>query len=237
LFPESELERERALMLQEIHAREDNPAGLAQDLLARSLYRKHPYGLPIFGEQRSVERLTPEQLRQYHAQYMDPSQMTLCVVGDVKVDQVLAFAQEAFGRSRGTAAAPTEVPPEPPIGAARCAKTVIQRAESQLLLGFHGARRSARRRPSLMLLLTATPGAPPSRSRPRPCRAREGACPPSSATSGACRTACAASRWRVWIPDSSPCTCLPARKSPSQRWRESARRCRGSATSRSRNPS
>jgi len=155
LFPESELQRERALILQDILAREDNPAGLAQDLLARALYRKHPYGLPTFGEQRSVERLGPEQLQQYHARYMDPSQLTLCVVGDVKVDQVLAFAQEAFGRSRGTAGPAPQVSPEPPMAEARSSKKTIQRAQSHLLLAFHGARVNDPWRHALEVLSTA----------------------------------------------------------------------------------
>ncbi len=157
LFPESELQRERALLLQDILAREDNPAGVAQDLLARTLYRRHPYGLPTFGEQQSVERLGVEQLRRYHAQHMDPSQMTLAVVGDVKAEEVIAFAQEAFGRRRSPASAP-QIPPEPPIAEARTAKKTIQRAQSHLMLGFHAARVNDPWRHALEVMTTALSG-------------------------------------------------------------------------------
>lgn len=139
LFPEVELERERALLLQDIVAREDNPAGIAQELLARTLYQKHPYRLSLLGERPSVERLTRDVLRSYHARYMDPSQMTLCVVGDVKVDQVMAFAHEAFGRSRGSAATAPAIPIEP-VAEKRRAETKMKRAQSHLLIGFPGAR-------------------------------------------------------------------------------------------------
>ncbi len=158
LFPEREFQRERGLLLQDILAREDNPAGLAQDLLARTLYQRHPYGLSSFGEQPSVERLTPADLGAYHAQHMNPAQMTLCVVGDVKVDQVLSLAHEAFGRSREMAGPAPEVPSEPPITDARSTRKTIHRAQSHLVLGFGGARVSDPWRHALDVLSTALSG-------------------------------------------------------------------------------
>ena len=105
-FPEAEVARERALLLQDILTREDKPSGVAFDLFGRTLFRSHPYRLSTLGESSSVEKLGPDALRAYHAAHMDPSQLVLSVVGDVKVDEVLALAHEAFGRSRGRAAPP-----------------------------------------------------------------------------------------------------------------------------------
>jgi zinc protease len=157
-FPEVEVARERTLLLQDILTREDKPASVAFDLFGKTLYRSHPYRMPSLGEQASVETLTPEKLRAWHAAYMDPSQLTLAVVGDVKVDEVLALAREYFGTSRGKAAPPPKVAVEPPPEAPRQEKKVLSRAQSHLVLGFPGARVGEPWRHALEVLSTVLSG-------------------------------------------------------------------------------
>jgi zinc protease len=157
-FPEVEVARERSLLLQDILTREDKPASVAFDLFSRTLYRSHPYRMPSFGEQASVERLNPEALRAWHAAHMDPSQLTLSVVGDVKVDEVLALAREYFGASRGKAAPPPKVAVEPPPDSPRQDKRVLARAQAHLVLGFPGARVGDPWRHALEVLSTVLSG-------------------------------------------------------------------------------
>jgi zinc protease len=157
-FPEAEVARERALLLQDILTREDKPASVAFDLFSRTLYRSHPYRMPSFGEQASVEALNPEALRAWHAANMDPSQLTLSVVGDVKVDEVLALAREYFGASRGKAAPPPQVAAEPPPDSPRQDKRVLARAQAHLVLGFPGARVGDPWRHALEVLSTVLSG-------------------------------------------------------------------------------
>lgn len=157
-FPEAEVARERTLLLQDILTREDKPSGVAFDLFGRTLFRSHPYRLSTLGETSSVEKLGPDALRAYHAAHMDPSQLVLSVVGDVKVDEVLALAHEAFGQSRGRAAPPPEVRPEPPPESPRSDKRVLARAQAHLVLGFQGVRVNDGRRHALEVLSTLLSG-------------------------------------------------------------------------------
>ncbi len=157
-FPEVELERERALMLQDILTREDKPSGLAFDQFNRTLYTRHPYRLPALGDAASVEKLSAQALREYHRRYLDPSQLTLCVVGDVKADEVFALAHEAFGKSRGGATPGPVIPPEPPPVEARKAHRTLARAQSHLVLGFLGARVTDPWRRALEVLSTLLSG-------------------------------------------------------------------------------
>ncbi|XXF79219.1 pitrilysin family protein [Myxococcaceae bacterium GXIMD 01537] len=157
-FPEEEVARERTLLLQDILTREDKPSGVVSDMFARTLYRTHPYRMPTMGEKASVEKLGPDALRAYHAAHMDPSQLTLCVVGDVKADAVLALAHEYFGASRGRAAPPPTVPREPPPDSARMEKRVLARAQAHLMLGFQGARVDEPWRHTLEVLSTVLSG-------------------------------------------------------------------------------
>jgi zinc protease len=158
LFPEAEVARERRLLLQDILTREDKPSGLAFDLFSKTLYQAHPYRMPTLGERGSVEALTPEALRDYHAGYMDPSQLTLCVVGDVKVEEVMALAREYFGTPRGKARSAPAVPVDPPPEAPREDKRVLARAQSHVVYGFMGARLNDSWRHALEVLSTVLSG-------------------------------------------------------------------------------
>src|SRR5437899_12245992 len=48
-FRDEEAARERTLQRAELHAREDNPAGVAFLLFAETMYRRHPYRLARLG--------------------------------------------------------------------------------------------------------------------------------------------------------------------------------------------
>lgn len=138
-FPEAEVARERHLQLQDIAAREDRPSSVAFELFSKTLFTKHPYRLSLSGEKASVESLTPAMLKDFHATWFDPSRLTLAVVGDVDTQAVVEAATKAFGQSRGTPLAPS-VPAEPVVEAPRQVKRTLAKAQTQLVLGFPGAR-------------------------------------------------------------------------------------------------
>lgn len=138
-FPEAEVARERHLQLQDIAAREDRPSSVAFELFSKTLFTKHPYRLSLSGEKASVEALTPAMLKNFHATWFDPSRLTLAVVGDADTQAVLEAATKAFRQSRGTPVAPS-VPVEPMVEAPRQVKRTLAKAQTQLVLGFPGAR-------------------------------------------------------------------------------------------------
>jgi len=139
-FPEGEFAREQKLVLQDLIAREDRPSSIAFELLAKELYRVHPYRMSTIGERHTVEKLTPDVLRRYHQAYLNPSQMTLAVVGDVDTAEVLNKAREAFGTPKPGAAPPPVLPVEPEWSGPREARKVLNKAQTHLVLGFPGAR-------------------------------------------------------------------------------------------------
>lgn len=157
-FPEAEFTRERALQLQDIASRDDRPSSIAFELFSKTLWQAHPYRLSTLGEKASVEALTPEALRRYHGRYLDPSQMTLAVVGDVDTAEVVSRARALLGGTRGQAAKAPQVAPEPPWTGAREARRMLQKAQSHLVLGFPGAKVSDDWRRPLEVLQTMLSG-------------------------------------------------------------------------------
>ena len=151
-FRDEEVARERTLQLDELHAREDNPAGVAFLLFAETMYRRHPYRLDTLGTAASVSTMTPGRLAAYRSERYPVSQATLSVVGDVDPDRVSQLVRERLGKLPH-APAPRIVPPqEEPISAPRAAVRKLDKAQSHLVIGFPGARLSDPLRWELELL-------------------------------------------------------------------------------------
>lgn len=157
-FPEGEFERERALQLQDLLTRDDKPSGVAFDLFSHTLFHTHPYRMSTLGERQTLEALHPDRLREYHRRYCDPSQLVLSVVGDVRADEVLARAHEAFGKASGYAALPPPVPDELPPATPREARKTLAKAQTHLVFGFRGATLSDPWRHGLEVLSTILSG-------------------------------------------------------------------------------
>src|SRR5262249_13298524 len=128
----SEVDRERALLVQERLTLEDRPASLTAELFARALYGEHPCALPLSGTPASLEQLTPDRLRAHHRRFADLSRLVLAVVGDVKAEEVLARAEAAFGSSKRASEPLPSVPAVKPPSQPRVERRELPREQAQL---------------------------------------------------------------------------------------------------------
>jgi zinc protease len=157
-FAAEELERERSLLLQDIHARDDNPAGAAFDLFARTIFTRHPYRFDTLGEVASVKGLGEAELRALQRTAMHPSNLTLCIVGDVDVERAFALCEELFGGESAPRPAPPEVPAEPPQRAPRKAFRALDKEQAHLVLGYPGVTVRSPERHALEVLSSVLSG-------------------------------------------------------------------------------
>lgn len=95
-FDPAELEREREVIVKEMHMLNDRPDRKLDDLVARTVYHTHPYQYSIIGREDVFRRLQREDLVAYHDMYYVPNNMILSVAGGVKAEDVLAAAQDKF---------------------------------------------------------------------------------------------------------------------------------------------
>jgi predicted Zn-dependent peptidase len=81
----------------------DNPDVYLQKLQERVAYAGHPYLNNTNGTPETVGKLTPEDLRAYHAKLMETSRLLLVIVGDLNADDVRQLVTASFGKlPRGT---------------------------------------------------------------------------------------------------------------------------------------
>jgi len=106
LFPEVEVTRLRDERLAELLQLRAEPRGLADDLFAHFVFSAGSrYALPDEGDEATVGRLGREIVARSHEQHVVPMNSTLIVVGDVRIDDIIGWAERAFSGWSGEAAA------------------------------------------------------------------------------------------------------------------------------------
>ena len=114
LITESDAAMEREVILREIAMRDDeHDSILAEKALAETLHN-HPMRHPIIGHKDLFIRITPDDLRSYHASRYVPSNVVLAIGGSMDSEEVFATAEQWFGRFSRQSTAPLLVPSEPP---------------------------------------------------------------------------------------------------------------------------
>src|SRR5687767_2450380 len=107
---EREVNRLKEERLAELLELKTEPRGLADERFTSSLYKSGSrFSAPESGSERSVQQLTVDACRSWHAQQFAPAVTALIVAGDVEIDQVLQLATENLGDWTAAAPAPVSV--------------------------------------------------------------------------------------------------------------------------------
>ncbi|HEY8122790.1 MAG TPA: pitrilysin family protein [Myxococcota bacterium] len=133
----------------------DDPAALAGQNFARTLYGAHRLGTPGAGTDASVARFTPASARAFHARVVTPAAAILWAVGDVEAADFLARAERDFGDMRGNP--PAALPAAPSVPTQRRV-VIVDRPDleqAQIAIGHEGIARTDERRLEVQLLNTA----------------------------------------------------------------------------------
>jgi predicted Zn-dependent peptidase len=146
---ETEFERERGVILQEIAGVEDSPEDLAGDLCDQAFFGAHPLGLPVVGSARAMARLDLDRVRRHYRSHLVAEGLVVAAAGDVDHPRLVALVERHLCSLpvRGARAAPVTPVPQP-------ATRVLERDTEQvhLCLSAPGVARGDRRRHALDLL-------------------------------------------------------------------------------------
>lgn len=91
-----ELEKERRVILQEIHMLEDSPEETVHELFTSSFYRGHSLGRSIIGSIQSVQSLDRQQLVEYFDEKYCGKNLIICVAGDVHHEALVSQVSLLF---------------------------------------------------------------------------------------------------------------------------------------------
>ena len=130
---ETQLEREKRVVLEELRLGEDSPSRLLMRQLYQAAFDGHPYGRPVIGRVDLIRNLTRGQLLHFYRSHYVPEAFTLVVVGAVSPPAVLDAAARAFG---GLPRSGTGRLPPPAVGASRPRVVELTRPGTHAYLGL-----------------------------------------------------------------------------------------------------
>lgn len=154
LLREEIFEKEKRVILEELHALMDIPEALVHVVGQRLLWGDHPLGREVVGTEESLARIQVQDLREYWRRNYGPDRCVLAVAGQVRTEEVLQTAERFFGRwepvGDGTFL-PAPTPPETP----RVEVVYKDTEQAQISLSLPGLSRLDERRYALAILHAA----------------------------------------------------------------------------------
>jgi len=102
-FPADEFQKVKNLALGAIARRKESPQGEIMELFHDNLPADSPYHINQGGKVETIEPLTVDDLRAYHARYFVPENMLVAVFGDIDPDAALTMVDEHFGQLKPAA--------------------------------------------------------------------------------------------------------------------------------------
>lgn len=137
LFDGAEIEREKGVIVEEMHMYEDMPNRRVQDDIMAVLYPNQPAGWSIIGEKEFIARATREDFVKYRSEHYLPQATVVVVSGNIDVSAIRARVAELFGSMPGGSKSDkmlTVVDQSAPRAAVR----FKQSDQSHAVLAWHG---------------------------------------------------------------------------------------------------
>ena len=106
---ETELEKERGVILEEIAMDEDSPEDLVHDLLQVAQFGEQSPGQPILGPAEQIEAYTRDDLLNFRRKHYAPKETVVALAGSYDPDKVLQWVTQYFGGWQNEIA-PVETP-------------------------------------------------------------------------------------------------------------------------------
>jgi zinc protease len=117
---------------------DDDVEGVANELLYKTAFTKHPYHWPTIGWMEDIKNFTPEDCTAFYRTYYAPNNATVVVVGDVRERSLLQWIQSAYGTIPSQTVPAEDVIPEPPQTDERRLELRKPTASEKLLIAFKG---------------------------------------------------------------------------------------------------
>jgi zinc protease len=95
-FQPAEIERQRKQALSGLQVAQEDPAYVADTTFQMLIFSGTAYGHPEDGTPKSVERITAQDLSNFHRRYYQPANCILAVVGDISAKKAMALAEKYF---------------------------------------------------------------------------------------------------------------------------------------------
>lgn len=110
-FDLDDLEKERRVVLQELHMVEDTPDDLIHDLFSQIFWQDHPLGSPVLGTTETVRAFDRDALIDFLRRRYTGESLLVCAAGDLDHDELVDQLNRVFGDLPATGELSATAPP------------------------------------------------------------------------------------------------------------------------------
>lgn len=151
VFAETEIDREREVIKEEILMYKDQPSQYSEELLTEAMWPRHALGRPITGSPESISRIGRKELIAFVNKHYNGLSTIITVAGRCSHEEVVELFRNGLkGLRRGK-----EPSFQPWNGTKRKQRVLVSKGETEqthLALGYHAMNRNDERRHALKLL-------------------------------------------------------------------------------------
>lgn len=112
-FDPTEINNEREVVIEEIKRGQDSLGRQASQLLFKTAFNKHPYGIPVIGYDKNVRAWSAKKIVDYYHSRYSPQNMFLVVTGDFEELEMKQKVTQLFGRFESYKVRKVKRKPEP----------------------------------------------------------------------------------------------------------------------------
>jgi predicted Zn-dependent peptidase len=159
----TEIDSERAVILEEIAMYEDDPQEKVFDVLGEAVFGEHPLGRAIIGRASVIAETPADQIAAFHHARYAPANIVISAAGAIDHDMLVALASERIDSIHARAPVAPFGPPAPPFEAPRRRFERKDTEQFHVCIGGPGLSRHDERRFSLRVLDTIFGGTSSSR--------------------------------------------------------------------------
>jgi predicted Zn-dependent peptidase len=96
-FDPQDIERERQVIIEEIHMSKDSPIQRVDMLIDELLWHNHPLGRDIAGSKESVTAITRDMMLDYREGQYTPDNTVITIAGDIQHQEMVTAVSQALG--------------------------------------------------------------------------------------------------------------------------------------------
>jgi predicted Zn-dependent peptidase len=118
-FPDAEVKRQVAQSADQVRSDKDDPSNVLDRYFAAYMFKGHPYGRPVTGDERSLPQITRSDLVAFHERNYTPANTVVAVVGDFSAPEIERKLRALFDGWKGIAPKLVAAPVLKPVSGRR----------------------------------------------------------------------------------------------------------------------
>jgi predicted Zn-dependent peptidase len=97
-FPESDIEKEKNIVLEEIKMVEDNPGDYVHDLFSKNIWGEEGLGQSILGSKETIDSFTRKDLSEHIEQHYGTNDIVVACSGNFQEDELVGYLNRTMGQ-------------------------------------------------------------------------------------------------------------------------------------------